>query len=106
MQRKAKAILHRFTAASAFGRYSALNEDDIGELSLDIAFQEMKRIGLKNYQRNWWYVWNETYYKHLFCHFFIKIILSKKSDPIKLKEKLFKTYDNRGAGPSEHNVVL
>ena len=39
-----KAILHRFTAASAFGRYSAVNEDKIGgTMSMDIAFPRNER---------------------------------------------------------------
>ena len=39
MQKEKKAILHRFTAASAFGRYSKIHENKIGgQMSMDIAF--------------------------------------------------------------------
>ena len=36
-----KAILHRFTAASAFGRYSALNEDDIWNYLYSDIYQDL-----------------------------------------------------------------
>jgi len=103
-----KAILHRFTAASAFGRYSAINEDKIGgTMSMDIAFPRN--------EKNWFEVLSKDvddmfemklYYGHLFCHVLHQNYIIKKGvDPKKAKEKLFKTYDNRGAEyPSEHNV--
>ena len=103
-----KAILHRFTAASAFGRYSAINEDKIGgTMSMDIAFPRN--------EKNWFEVLSKEiddmfemklYYGHLFCHVLHQNYIIKKGvDPNKAKEKLFKTYDNRGAEyPSEHNV--
>ena len=48
----------------------------------------------------------KLYYGHLFCHVLHQNYIIKKGvDPKILKEKLFKTYDNRGAEyPSEHNV--
>lgn len=103
-----KAILHRFTAASAFGRYSAINEDKIGgTMSMDIAFPRN--------EKNWFEVLSKEiddmfemklYYGHLFCHVLHQNYIIKKGvDPKKAKEKLFKTYDKRGAEyPSEHNV--
>ena len=103
-----KAILHRFTAASAFGRYTAINEDKIGgTMSMDIAFPRN--------EKNWFEVLSKEiddmfemklYYGHLFCHVLHQNYIIKKGvDPKKAKEKLFKTYDNRGAEyPSEHNV--
>ena len=103
-----KAILHRFTAASAFGRYSAINEDKIGgTMSMDIAFPRN--------EKNWFEVLSKEiddmfemklYYGHLFCHVLHQNYIIKKGvDLKKAKEKLFKTYDNRGAEyPSEHNV--
>ena len=103
-----KAILHRFTAASAFGRYSALNEEKIGgTMSMDIAFPRN--------EKNWFEVLPKEiddmfemklYYGHLFCHVLHQNYIIKSGvDPLKLKEKLFQTYDNRGAEyPSEHNV--
>ena len=47
-KRGKKSNLHRFTAASAFGRYSKIHENKIGgQMSMDIAFPEMKGTGLK-----------------------------------------------------------
>ena len=103
-----KAILHRFTAASAFGRYSALNEDDIGgTMSMDIAFPRNEKNWFEKLPKEIDDMFEmKLYYGHLFCHVLHQNYIIKKGvDPIKLKEKLFKTYDNRGAEyPSEHNV--
>ena len=103
-----KAILHRFTAASAFGRYSALNEDDIGgTMSMDIAFPRNEKNWFEKLPKEIDEMFEmKLYYGHLFCHVLHQNYIIKKGvDPIKLKEKLFKTYDNRGAEyPSEHNV--
>ena len=91
-----KAILHRFTAASAFGRYAALNEDKIGgEMSLDIAFPRN--------EKNWFeelspeiddLIEMKLYYGHLFCHVqHLNYIVKKGVDADALKKKLLKTYD-------------
>ena len=103
-----KAILHRFTAASAFGRYAALNEDKIGgEISLDIAFPRNEKNWFEKLPKEIEDMFEiKLYYGHLFCHVLHQNYIIKKGvDPKKLKEQLFKTYDNRGAEyPSEHNV--
>ncbi len=103
-----KAILHRFVAASAIGRYQALNEDSTGGmLSMDIAFprnekhwfeklpEEIDRLLEKKF-----------YYGHLFCHVMhLNYIVKKGVDPNTLKKKLLTTYEARGAEyPAEHNV--
>ncbi len=103
-----KAILHRFVAASAIGRYQALNEDSTGGmLSMDIAFprnekhwfeklpEEIDRLLEKKF-----------YYGHLFCHVMhLNYIVKKGVDPNNLKKKLLTTYEARGAEyPAEHNV--
>ena len=103
-----KAILHRFSAASAFGRYAALNEDKIGgEMSLDIAFPRNEKNWFEKLPKEIDDMFEmKLYYGHLFCHVLHQNYIIKKGvDPKILKEKLFKTYDNRGAEyPSEHNV--
>lgn len=103
-----KAILHRFTAASAFGRYAALNEDKIGgEMSLDIAFPRNEKNWFEKLPKEIDDMFEmKLYYGHLFCHVLHQNYIIKKGvDPKILKEKLFKIYDNRGAEyPSEHNV--
>ena len=103
-----KAILHRFTAASAFGRYSAINEDKIGgTMSMDIAFPRNERNWFEKLPKDIDEMFDmKLYYGHLFCHVLHQNYIIKKGvDPEKLKEKLFKNYDSRGAEyPSEHNV--
>ena len=103
-----KAILHRFTAASAFGRYSAINEDKIGgTMSMDIAFPRNERNWFEKLPKDIDEMFDmKLYYGHLFCHVLHQNYIIKKGvDPEKLKEKLFKNYDLRGAEyPSEHNV--
>lgn len=103
-----KALLHRFVAASAIGRYHALNAKDLGEMmSMDIA--------LPRNEKNWFeqlppeldeLFEMKLYYGHLFCHVLHQnYILKKGVDAKVLKEKLLQTYDARGAEyPAEHNV--
>ena len=103
-----KALLHRFVAASAIGRYHALNAKDLGEMmSMDIA--------LPRNEKNWFeqlppeldeLFEMKLYYGHLFCHVLHQnYILNKGVDAKALKEKLLQTYDARGAEyPAEHNV--
>lgn len=103
-----KAILHRFTAASAFGRYSVLNESKIGgNLSMDIA--------LPRNQKKWFETLPKViddklemklYYGHLFCHVLHHNYIVKKNVNIKkLKAELLEYYDSCGAEyPAEHNV--
>ena len=103
-----KAILHRFTAASAFGRYSVLNDSKIGgNLSMDIA--------LPRNQKKWFETLPKSiddklemklYYGHLFCHVLHHNYIVKKNVNIKkLKAELLEYYDSCGAEyPAEHNV--
>jgi D-lactate dehydrogenase len=103
-----KALLHRFVAASAIGRYHALNTKDLGEMmSMDIA--------LPRNEKNWFeqlppeldeLFEMKLYYGHLFCHVLHQnYVLKKGVDAKALKEKLLQTYDARGAEyPAEHNV--
>ena len=103
-----KAILHRFVAASAVGRYHVLNKKKSGAMmSMDIAFPRN--------EKDWFeelppeiddLLEMKLYYGHLFCHVLHQNYIVKKGvDADALKEKLLKTYDVRGAEyPAEHNV--
>tara|TARA_Y100001978_G_scaffold54878_1_gene49266 strand:- start:7239 stop:8927 length:1689 start_codon:yes stop_codon:yes gene_type:complete len=103
-----KASLHRFVSASAIGRYHMLYSKNHGEMmSLDIAFPRN--------EKNWFeklpkeiddMLEMKLYYGHLFCHVLHQNYIVKKGvDGEKLKEKLLKIYDKRGAEyPAEHNV--
>lgn len=103
-----KALLHRFVAASAFGRYYALNEKKTGgTISMDIA--------LPRNDKDWFeklppeiddLLEMKLYYGHLFCHVLHQNYIVKKGvDAEKLRQKLLKIYEARGAEyPAEHNV--
>lgn len=103
-----KALLHRFVAASAFGRYYALNQKRTGgTISMDIA--------LPRNDKDWFeklpseiddLLEMKLYYGHLFCHVLHQNYVVKKGvDTEKLRQKLLKIYEERGAEyPAEHNV--
>ena len=103
-----KALLHRFVAASAFGRYYALNEKKSGgTISMDIA--------LPRNDKDWFeklppeiddMLEMKLYYGHLFCHVLHQNYVVKKGvDTESLRQKLLKIYEDRGAEyPAEHNV--
>ena len=103
-----KAILHRFVAASAQGRYHAINQKELGEMmSMDIAFPRNEKDWFEKLPPE---IDNQLemklYYGHLFCHVLHQnYILKKGVDAEKIKQKLLKIYDERGAEyPAEHNV--
>lgn len=103
-----KAILQRFVAASAIGRYHALHHKRLGDMmSMDIA--------LPRNEKNWFEQLPpeiddkfemKLYYGHLFCHVLHQNYIVKKGvNAAELKEKLLQLYDERGAEyPAEHNV--
>ena len=103
-----KAILHRFVAASAIGRYQALNENNTGGmLSMDIAFPRNEKDWFEKLPDEIDSLLDKKfYYGHLFCHVMhLNYIVKKDVDPISLKKKLLMTYEARGAEyPAEHNV--
>jgi D-lactate dehydrogenase (quinone) len=103
-----KAILHRFVAASAIGRYQALNEKNTGGmLSMDIAFPRNEKDWFEKLPDEIDSLLDKKfYYGHLFCHVMhLNYIVKKDVDPIFLKKKLLMTYEARGAEyPAEHNV--
>jgi D-lactate dehydrogenase len=101
-------LLHRFVAASAIGRFHALNENKLGEMiSLDIAFPRNEKNWFENLPRE---IENQLemklYYGHLFCHVLHHNYIVKKGvDADALKKRLLKIYDDVGAEyPAEHNV--
>jgi len=103
-----KALLHRFVAAGAIGRYHAIHEKKLGEMiSLDIAFPRNEKDWFEKLPPE---IDNlleiKLYYGHLFCHVLHQNYVVKKGvDAKKLKRKLLKTFDTRGAEyPAEHNV--
>ena len=103
-----KAVLHRFVAASAIGRYHALNEDKTGGmLSMDIAFPRNEKKWFEKLPPEIDDLLDKKfYYGHLFCHVMhLNYIVKKGVDPNLLKQELLKTYDARDAEyPAEHNV--
>lgn len=103
-----KAILHRFTAASAFGRYAVLNASKIGgTMSMDIAFPRNEKKWFETLPMEIDDMFEmKLYYGHLFCHVLHQNYIVKKGvDTKHLKKELLKYYDSRGAEyPAEHNV--
>jgi D-lactate dehydrogenase len=103
-----KALLHRFVAASAIGRYHALNAKHLGEMmSMDIALPRNEKKWFEQLPQELDQLFEmKLYYGHLFCHVLHQnYILKKGVDAKALKEKLLKNYDARGAEyPAEHNV--
>ncbi|WP_340680724.1 D-lactate dehydrogenase [Paraglaciecola sp.] len=103
-----KAILHRFVAGGAIGRYHIMNSNELGALmTLDVA--------LRRNDSQWFetlpaeieeQIAVKFYYGHLFCHVMHQnYILKKGVDGKALKEKLLATFDERQAEyPAEHNV--
>ena len=103
-----KAILHRFVAASALGRYHSIYKKDIGPmLSLDIAFPRNELDWFENLPEEIdSSLEMKLYYGHLFCHVLHHNYIVKKGvDGDELMRKLLKYYDSIGAEyPAEHNV--
>ena len=103
-----KAILHRFVAASAFGRYYALNEKKTGgTISMDIALPRNDKDWFEKLPPEIDALFEmKLYYGHLFCHVLHQNYIVKKGvDTESLRQKLLKIYEDRGAEyPAEHNV--
>ena len=103
-----KALLHRFVAAGAIGRYHDIHEEKLGEMiSLDIAFPRNEKDWFEKIPPEIDDLLEiKHYYGHLFCHVLHQNYIVKKGvDARKLKRKLLKMFDNRGAEyPAEHNV--
>ncbi|MEC9025428.1 MAG: D-lactate dehydrogenase [Pseudomonadota bacterium] len=103
-----KAILHRFVAGGAIGRYHVMHSKDVGAMmTIDVA--------LRRNDPDWFEVLpkeiddqidTKLYYGHLFCHVMHQnYVLKKGADAILLKGKILETFDARSAEyPAEHNV--
>ena len=103
-----KAVLHRFVAGSAIGRYHAIHLKEVGPMmSIDVAFPRNEKEWFENLPPE---IEDQLeiklHYGHLFCHVFHQNYIVKKGvDAKTLKSKLLKTFDERGAEyPAEHNV--
>ena len=103
-----KAILHRFTSASAYGRYQNLNENKTGgSMTIDVAFPRNEKDWFEKLPKDIDKMLEmKLYYGHLFCNVLHQnYILKKGVNPKKIKERILREYDKRGAEyPSEHNV--
>ncbi len=103
-----KAILHRFVAGGAIGRYHIMHQKRLGAMmTVDVA--------LRRNEEKWFeelppeiddLVEDKFYYGHLFCHVMHQnYVLKKGVDAKALKEKILASFDARGAEyPAEHNV--
>jgi len=103
-----KAILHRFVAGGAIGRYQIMNAKDLGSImTIDVAFPRN--------EQDWFeqlapelddQIAIKLYYGHLFCHVMHQNYIMKKGvDAKAVKAKILESFDARGAEyPAEHNV--
>lgn len=103
-----KAILHRFVAGGAVGRYHTIKRKQFGPMmTIDVA--------LRRNEEQWLEVLPpeieekieaKLYLGHLFCHVMHQnYILKKGVDAKALKQQLLAFFDARGAEyPAEHNV--
>ena len=102
------AEINRFVTAAAIIRKKNILDEKTGPiLALDIA--------LKRNEKDWFEILPEAiakdiyrsfYYGHFFCHVMHHdYILKKRTSPEKVKKKLLKILDDKGAEyPAEHNV--
>lgn len=107
-QESEKAILHRFVAGGAIGRYHTMNSERVGAMmTIDVA--------LRRNEQKWFeelpaeiddQIDKKFYYGHLFCHVMHQnYVLKKGVDAKKLKQQILDSFDARGAEyPAEHNV--
>jgi D-lactate dehydrogenase len=103
-----KALLHRFAAAGAPGRYQIMHEQDVEDvLPLDIALRrnddEWVEKLPEHIQNN---IAETLYYGHFFCFVFHQDYMLKKGTDVKsIKKEMLTILENKGAKyPAEHNV--
>lgn len=103
-----QAILHRFVAGGAIGRYHMMRGDQVGDLmTMDIAFPRNELDWFESLPPEIDDLLDlKIYYGHFFCHVMHQNYVVKKGvDAKALKQKLLESYDARGAEyPAEHNV--
>ena len=103
-----KAILHRFVAGGAIGRYHALKRNQVGALmTVDVAFRRNDAQWFEQLPTEIdELIEDKFYYGHLFCHVMHQnYVLKKGVDAKQLKQQILASFDARGAEyPAEHNV--
>ena len=103
-----KAILHRFVAGGAIGRYHAMKAKELGSImTIDVAFPRNEKEWFETLPKEIDdQIAVKLYYGHLFCHVMHQnYILKKGADAKAIKNKILETFDARGAEyPAEHNV--
>jgi D-lactate dehydrogenase (quinone) len=103
-----KALLHRFAAGSAAGRYQTIHNKEVeGVLSLDIALRRNDDDWVEKLpqeiSRN---LVHAFYYGHFMCNVFHQNYIFKKgTDTKKMKLTMLAILDDKGVKyPAEHNV--
>ena len=103
-----KALLHRFAAGGAAGRYTVMHANEIaGLLPLDVALRRNDKEWLDKLppeiQDN---IEFKLHYGHFMCNVFhVNYVFKKGSDLVEMKALLLKYFDSKGAKyPAEHNV--
>ena len=106
VKKKVKSFTSSICSASAIGRYHSLNINEVGEMmSLDVAFQEMKNIGLNNYPRRSMIKLKRNLLLIILSCTTPKLYFKKGINAENLKNQLLESYIKRGAEfPAEHNV--
>jgi len=103
-----KAILHRFVAGGAIGRYHIMKRKDVGPMmTVDVALRRNERAWFEELPPEIDKLIDaKFYYGHLFCHVMHQNYVVKKGvDAKQLKQKILTSFDERGAEyPAEHNV--
>lgn len=105
-----QAILHRFVAGGAIGRKLIMEKESakLGSImTIDVAFPRNERDWVENFPKEIEeHLAVKLYYGHFFCHVMHQnYIMKEGSDAKAIKQKILKTYDERGAEyPAEHNV--
>lgn len=103
-----KAILHRFVAGGAIGRYYALKKKHVGAMmTVDVALRRNEAAWFEKLPKDIDDLIDaKFYYGHLFCHVMHQnYVLKKGVDAKALKQRILDSFDARGAEyPAEHNV--
>lgn len=103
-----KAILHRFVAGGAVGRYHIIKRKHFGPMmTIDVALRRNEAQWLEKLPPEIEdKIEAKLYLGHLFCHVMHQnYILKKGVDAKALKQQLLAFFDARGAEyPAEHNV--
>lgn len=103
-----KALLHRFAAGGAAGRYAMMHKDKVdGILALDVAMRRNDFDWVENLPKDITEkLYGTMHYGHFMCNVFHQNYLVKKGeDKAELKKLMLQFLDSKGAKyPAEHNV--